>query len=422
MMSLSRDSPGRQGDIRDFELGVVEGRLGEGEPAAGHERRGGGHAHEPRHAVDAGTDASLESGVPGVAVPEGCERGRPGLERVHFGERRPLEPQLPPEEHRVLGPKVHTLPSPELEADAHRPARAELQAVPRLAGIVGDEVGIPERSAPEPVADLCVEALREGHGAPAHEAARVLQRPQVPARRCLGDHGRPRGSTAGGWPRPAHGRTLRQPTHLLAWPRTCAVRCQIAYLSAEASGDLRLSRRRSGEARGLGRSMEKKFSSDELPLAELLSRAERGELQLPDFQRGWVWDDDHIRSLLVSISLSYPIGAVMTLVAGNPDVNFKARLLEGVTRAATPVPEILLLDGQQRLTSLFQALESREPVRTRDSRGNELLRHYYASIGACIDPSVDREEDGIVAVPADRILRSDFGRAIDLDLSREQRT
>ena len=35
MMSLSRDSPERQGDIRDPELGVVEGRLGEGEPAAG---------------------------------------------------------------------------------------------------------------------------------------------------------------------------------------------------------------------------------------------------------------------------------------------------------------------------------------------------------------------------------------------------
>ena len=113
--------------------------------------------------------------------------------------------------------------------------------------------------------------------------------------------------------------------------------------------------------------MEKKFSSDELPLAQLLDRAASGELQLPDFQRGWVWDDDHIRSLLVSISLSYPIGAVMTLVAGNPDVNFKARLLEGVTLAShTPAPEMLLLDGQQRLTSLFQALEV---PRHRSARG-----------------------------------------------------
>ena len=121
--------------------------------------------------------------------------------------------------------------------------------------------------------------------------------------------------------------------------------------------------------------MEKKFSSDELPLAELLGRAESGELQLPDFQRGWVWDDDHIRSLLVSISLSYPIGAVMTLFAGNPDVNFKARLIEGVALADTPTPAMLLLDGQQRLTSLFQALKTRTAVRTRDRRGHELYCH-----------------------------------------------
>ena len=162
--------------------------------------------------------------------------------------------------------------------------------------------------------------------------------------------------------------------------------------------------------------MEKKFSSDELPLAQLLDEAASGELQLPDFQRGWVWDDDHIRSLLASISLSYPIGAVMTLVAGNPGVNFKARLLEGVKLEPRPEPERLLLDGQQRLTSLFQALKSRDPVHTRTRRGKELLRHYYANIEACIDPSVDREEEGILGIPADRIVRSDFGRVIDLDL------
>ena len=166
--------------------------------------------------------------------------------------------------------------------------------------------------------------------------------------------------------------------------------------------------------------MEKKFSSDEIPLAQLLDDAARGDLQLPDFQRGWVWDDDHIRSLLASISLSYPIGAVMTLAAGNPDVNFKARPLEGVTAAAA-APDLLLLDGQQRLTSLFQALKSGAPVCTRDRRGNTLQRHYYANIKACIDPSVDREEKGIVGVPADRVVRSDFGRTVDLDLSTRER-
>ena len=87
----------------------------------------------------------------------------------------------------------------------------------------------------------------------------------------------------------------------------------------------------------------------------------------------------------------------MTLVAGNPDVNFKARLLEGVILANTPPPDMLLLDGQQRLTSLFQALKIQTPVRTRDRRGNEPHRHYYAKIEASIDPSVDREEGGIFA-------------------------
>ena len=162
--------------------------------------------------------------------------------------------------------------------------------------------------------------------------------------------------------------------------------------------------------------MEKTFDSNAVPLGQLLNRAARGALQLPDFQRGWVWDDDHIRSLLASISLSYPIGAVMTLAAGNPDVNFKARLLEGVTLDPIPEPTTLLLDGQQRLTSLFQALRTRDPVMTRTRRGKELLRYYYANIEACIDPSVDREEEGIVGVREDRVVRRDFGRVIELDL------
>lgn len=111
--------------------------------------------------------------------------------------------------------------------------------------------------------------------------------------------------------------------------------------------------------------MEKKFTSDEVPLAQILEQARTGKLQLPDFQRGWVWDDDHITSLLASISLSYPIGAVMMLQTGNPDVRFQPRTLEGVNLVAGE-PEILLLDGQQRVTSLYLALRSGEPVPTRD--------------------------------------------------------
>ncbi len=149
--------------------------------------------------------------------------------------------------------------------------------------------------------------------------------------------------------------------------------------------------------------MDKKFTSNEMPLSQLLDQAHSGALQLPDFQRGWVWDDNHIGSLLASVSLSYPIGAVMTLRTGNPDVKFKPRLLEGVELQQSVEPEFLLLDGQQRTTSLYLALRSGQPVRTQDARKNEMKRRYFADIRACIDPSRDRE-DAILSVPADGLV------------------
>ena len=55
------------------------------------------------------------------------------------------------------------------------------------------------------------------------------------------------------------------------------------------------------------------FDSTKASLTDLLREITEGKIQLPDFQRGWVWDDDHIRDLLVSIGRSFPIGAVMLL-------------------------------------------------------------------------------------------------------------
>ncbi len=86
------------------------------------------------------------------------------------------------------------------------------------------------------------------------------------------------------------------------------------------------------------------FDSTKESLLDLLQSIKQGKTQLPDFQRGWVWDDDHIRSLLASVSLSFPIGAVMMLQTGNPDVRFKPRLVEGLAIGAPPEPERLILD------------------------------------------------------------------------------
>lgn len=58
------------------------------------------------------------------------------------------------------------------------------------------------------------------------------------------------------------------------------------------------------------------FDSTKRLLPEILAEIAKGNIQLPDFQRGWVWDDQHIRSLLVSIARSFPVGAVMLLETG----------------------------------------------------------------------------------------------------------
>jgi uncharacterized protein with ParB-like and HNH nuclease domain len=58
------------------------------------------------------------------------------------------------------------------------------------------------------------------------------------------------------------------------------------------------------------------FDSTKAPLNDLLLEIKEGKIRLPDFQRGWVWDDEHIRDLLVSIARSFPVRAVMLLKAG----------------------------------------------------------------------------------------------------------
>jgi hypothetical protein len=153
------------------------------------------------------------------------------------------------------------------------------------------------------------------------------------------------------------------------------------------------------------------FDSTKESLQDLLRGVREGKTQLPDFQRGWVWDDEHIRSLLASVSMSYPIGAVMMLQTGNPDVRFKPRPVEGVSLGAQTEPERLILDGQQRLTSLFQALFMGQPVVTRDARGKPLKRWYYVDIRRALDPDADREE-AIVSLPEDRILRNFRGEPL----------
>lgn len=159
------------------------------------------------------------------------------------------------------------------------------------------------------------------------------------------------------------------------------------------------------------------FATIPMRLSKLLKDSEQGVMKLPDFQRGWVWDEDRIKSLISSVSLSFPIGALMRLDTGG-EIQFKERPVEGAPEEAEDMrAQCLLLDGQQRITSLYQSCMRKDAVNTvLPSWRKKVRRYFYIDIRKSLDSNFTREE-AIIGVPEDRVIRSNFGRDVELDLS-----
>lgn len=156
-------------------------------------------------------------------------------------------------------------------------------------------------------------------------------------------------------------------------------------------------------------------------LSELLTWVGNGKAQLPDFQRSWVWDDSKICKLIESISSGFPMGAAMFLQTGNSGVRFKYRPLEGVRATNLNDPDFLVLDGQQRLTTLYQVFKTAEPVATRPATNKDkvILRHYYLDIRKALDQTADRL-DAVISINEKKQLTEDIGRTVILDLSTRE--
>lgn len=153
-------------------------------------------------------------------------------------------------------------------------------------------------------------------------------------------------------------------------------------------------------------------------LSQLLAEVKSGSMQLPEFQRDWTWDDSRIRGIIASLSQGYPMGAIMRLQYGNPDIQFKYRTITGV-KGVSVKPEHLILDGQQRLTSIYQATSSKEPVSTKTEKGKAIKRYYYLSMEKCLDDDEDRF-DAVLSIPEDRKIKENFDRDVKLDLSTRE--
>ena len=90
-------------------------------------------------------------------------------------------------------------------------------------------------------------------------------------------------------------------------------------------------------------------------LASLLGQIDSGSIVLPEFQRGYVWSRDQVRGLLRSLYLHYPVGSLLV---------WETRAGSAGIRHAEADPSsvrTLLLDGQQRMTSLYGVVRGKAP-------------------------------------------------------------
>ncbi|MVN85311.1 DUF262 domain-containing protein [Deinococcus sp. HMF7620] len=92
-----------------------------------------------------------------------------------------------------------------------------------------------------------------------------------------------------------------------------------------------------------------------MKIADILSQIDLNTVALPEFQRGYVWNRDQVRGLMRSLYHRYPVGSLLT---------WKTRGDTTATRggAASTLGAIsLLLDGQQRMTSLYGVMRGKPP-------------------------------------------------------------
>lgn len=96
---------------------------------------------------------------------------------------------------------------------------------------------------------------------------------------------------------------------------------------------------------------------DKRKLVGLVEQAQDGKLCLPNFQRDFVWRRGEVADLLRSIVRRYFIGSLLLLRCDSHNPPFAPVFLRGANSIyQTPRPELLVLDGQQRLTALLYAL------------------------------------------------------------------
>ena len=104
--------------------------------------------------------------------------------------------------------------------------------------------------------------------------------------------------------------------------------------------------------------MQQIFSNTTLTVNQLLEKIDTGELGLPELQRPFIWKDSKVRDLFDSMMRGYPIGYLMLWEC--PSLEKKKTI--GVENHSYSAPKEVIIDGQQRLTSLYAVMKGKKVI------------------------------------------------------------
>ncbi len=108
-----------------------------------------------------------------------------------------------------------------------------------------------------------------------------------------------------------------------------------------------------------------------MKISTLLDHIEQGSLALPEFQRGYVWNRDQVRGFMRSLYHKHPVGSLLVWITKSEMARTR-----GESTLSPPGTISLLLDGQQRLTSLYGIVRG-EPPRFFDGNPNAFTGLYF---------------------------------------------
>jgi len=156
------------------------------------------------------------------------------------------------------------------------------------------------------------------------------------------------------------------------------------------------------------------FDTTKNPLQTMIKQISEGKIQLPDFQRGWVWDDQHVRSLLVSVARSLPILiGILCSISVRRKKNAKLSIFH-VIKFLTPM---LGRKAYRNMLPIYLAdIQNHKQVSLSDEKMNETLKSH------CIDPEALRSDDYALFTERRREKRIQIvERAMGKTIERESR-